>query len=116
MKSSSSQPPENFPPIPEGGGEKKKINTTLIIVIVFIIAILAVAYLIVSTKKVSLPTPSAPQLPESPPLSELEGDEAGPAINLEKDSTADIEGDLGATDTGDIDSEFNSIDEDIQGL
>ena len=108
------QPPKNFPPLSTAGGAKRKTHNMLIAAIIIIVIILVAGYVLFMRN--TLPITPRPALPEGPNSMNIQGDQAGPSVNLENDSTASIESDLNSTDMGNIDSEFNAADKEIGNL
>lgn len=88
---------------PAAGGHKKSSKTILIILIILVIILGAIWYMFKNY------TPQAPE-------EGIDTTQAGAPVMLENDTTDTIQGDLDRTDFGDIDAEFQDVDQELQNL
>lgn len=89
------------------GNAPKKSSLRVIVALLIFIALIAVGIWMFLWNK-------SPQ--EEPNNLITESDSAGSAVDITNDTTTSIEQDLGGTDLGDVDSEFQDIDQELQNL
>ncbi|MBI4114307.1 MAG: hypothetical protein HY445_00505 [Candidatus Niyogibacteria bacterium] len=88
------------------GGNREKSSVFLIIVIIVFLALIAVSAWFFFQRSTITPEDGAM----------TEEGSAGPMVELENDTTGAIEQDIQGTNFGDIDTEFEDIDQELQNL
>ena len=112
------QMPNQGMPMNDGG--KKKHTTALIIVALLLLALVAAAYVYMQKfgKDYFFPGYMMNEKTGGKMMSEykIAATDAGPAMNLNQDKTADIQNDLDQTNVEDTDKQFMDVDKNLQGL
>ena len=110
------EPPFGQESMPTGDEGKKKANLLMWGVIALVVIVILFLWFFFMRQPAPAPTPAPVVTPPTAPPPAPTDETGAPVVDLETDTTTDIQQDLDATNLGDIEGEFMDIDKELEQL